>query len=185
MTPTASTTESFVSPEESLAREHTERMIGLIDEAYESIDPKDDIKLLAHRICNYLEDVESGLKDDINPIRVVQPLHDQDLGPEWEHLGEIGLGLLIEISKEETDPNLLKEYKQSSKYVDNLEQVLCDKPKIVFTQDDESSITTILAVPFLAEDILLNVDITDERRRDILRWLYYVIKRRKEEKEQK
>jgi hypothetical protein len=179
MTPISSSTESFLSEEESLARENTQKMIALIDEAYDSIKPKDDRELLANRIYNYLEDAENGCRDDINPVRRVQRLWEQD-----DNLMRfIGLGLLIKIAREKKDPAVIERYKEYANYVSNLDHVFCNKPRIVITQEDESTITTILALPFHAKDILTNIDITDEDREQILSWLYYQIKRRNEEKE--
>jgi hypothetical protein len=177
--------ESFLSRGESLARENTQRIIAFIDSAYDSIEPKDpesDGDLLVERICNGLEDVEKGLRDDINPVRIIQRLWDQD----WDQDDSVwitGLGVLIEIAREEKHPDRLKEYKESPKYVKDLDHVSCNRPEILLTQDDESSITTILALPLLAEDILTDLNISNETRRAILHGVYQEIKLRNENKE--
>jgi len=187
MTPTLSESnkESFLGQEESLRREHTERMIAFIDNVYDSIehkDPKSDGDLLIKMICDGLEDAENGLREDINPVREIQRLWDQN-GDQDNLVWFTGLGLLIEISREDKDPEGIEKYKQGPRYVTNLDDIFCGEPKIVTTQDDELSITTLLAFPFLAEDILPNVHITNETRRAILYEVFQEIKHRNESKE--
>lgn len=183
MTPDLSNAESSLGREESLRREHTKKIVAFIDDAYESIehkDPKSDGDLLIKTICDGLEDAENGLRDDINPVRIIQRL--------WDQAGDsasiIGLGLLIEIAREEKEPNHIKEYKKSTKYVDDLaHRVFCSRPRVIFIQDDESSITTILTLPLSAEDILPGFNISNETRRGILNGVYQEIKLRNENEE--